>query len=508
MAASIANRIENAPVFDIWRAPDMSVLAAGRRAPATMPVEMFGATWNLITDLAEGAGAPVDYVAISFITAAASLIGGKRKIRPFSTSNWSEPCIVWSACVGDPSSNKSPAIDSATAPLRTLEADHARDHGSRLLQWEATVERAKAELAAWADNVKTAQKDGLGTPSKPPEAVIPDEPTRRRLLVMDATPEAIGSILSGNPSGTLHLRDELAGWLLSFERYSPGGREFWLEAFGGRLHVIDRKGSKGPLTIPFNGVSVLGGIQPEKLSDCLLSGSDDGLVARFLWAWPDPIEFRRPRVIADVGQLEDIYRRIDSLSWGVSNDGEVAAVTLALDPKASDLFEEWGRENNKGLEDCGLLYKGFCGKLKGLVLRLALTAEITSWAASDSDAEPRSVSLQTLAATIEFIESYAKPTALRVFGDAALPAVERNASTLARYILRHRLSSFNGRALRRTAGLPGLKDASAFNEALGLLEDADWLRKVGTRAGETIGRMSSDYMVNPSVLSNREAANG
>jgi len=508
MAASIATRIENAPVYDIWRSPDMSVLAAGRRAPSKMPVEMFGETWGLIADLAEGAGAPADYIAISFVTAAASLIGGKRKVRPFAESNWSEPCIIWSACVGDPSSNKSPAIDAATAPFRTLEADHARDHGDRLLHWEATVERAKAEQAVWADNVKTAQKEGLGTPSKPVEAVVPDEPVRRRLLVMDATPEAVGSILAGNPSGTLHLRDELAGWLLSFERYSPGGREFWLEAHGGRLHVIDRKGSKGPLTIPFNGVSVLGGIQPEKLSDCLLTGSDDGLVARFLWAWPDPIEFRRPRAIADIGRLEEIYRRIDGLSWGVSNDGGDIAVTLALDPKASDLFEEWGRENSKGLEDCGLLYKGFCGKLKGLVLRLALTAEIVSWAASDRMEEPRSVSLQTLAATIEFVEGYAKPTALRVFGDAALPAVERNASTLARYILRHRLATFNARSLRRAAGLPGLKDASAFNEALALLEDADWLRKVGTRAGESIGRTSSDYMVNPSFLSAKEVAHG
>jgi len=88
-------------------------------------------------------------------------------------------------------------------------------------------------------------KDHQGVPSMPEAAIVPDEPVRRRLLVQDATPEAVGAILAGNPSGTLHLRDELAGWLNSFDRYSPGGREFWLEAFRGSHHVIDRKGSKG-----------------------------------------------------------------------------------------------------------------------------------------------------------------------------------------------------------------------------------------------------------------------
>ncbi|WP_296538879.1 DUF3987 domain-containing protein [Rhizorhabdus sp.] len=458
---------------------------------------MFGTTWGLIAEIAEGSGAPVDYVALSYIVACASLIGGKRRVSPWG--GWSEPCIVWAACVGDPSSNKSPAIDATTGPFRMIETDHAASHDERLRQWEATVERAKAEQAVWVESVKQATKDNAGTPSKPIDAVIPDEPVRRRLMVMDATPEAVGAILSGNPSGTLHLRDELAGWLLSFDRYSPGGREFWLEAYGGRAHVIDRKGSKGPLRIPFNGVSVLGGIQPEKLSECLLSGSDDGLVARFLWAWPRPNQFRRPRSVADIYKLESIYRRLDGLSWDVANDGSNAPVTLELDPKAVDLFEEWGRDNDKGMDDAGALYKGFLGKLKGLVLRLALTAELSRWASSGFGQEPRSISVATLGATIEFVESYAKPTALRVFGDAALPVVDRNAATLARYIIKHGLRVVNARDVHKKYGLPGLKDTGAVSEALAALEDADWLRNVGKRAGETAGRPKADYAVNPAV---------
>src|SRR4029453_7082791 len=71
-------------------------------------------------------------------------------------------------------------------------------------------------------------------------------------------------------------------------------REFWLEAYGGRPYCVDRKGAKAPLLIPFNGVSVLGGIQPAKLASALLDSPDDGLVARFLWAWPGKVAFPRP----------------------------------------------------------------------------------------------------------------------------------------------------------------------------------------------------------------------
>ena len=497
--AASTTRLNNAETVNIWALPDMSVLSAGRRNPPPLPTDIFGSSWPLIADFAEGSGAPVDYVAIGFLTVAASLIGGKRRVRPYSTANWQEPCIIWSAVVGDPSSNKSPALDAVSNPLRLIEADHALSHGSDILRWETECERAKVEKAAWQENVKAAVKDNLGVPSMPETAIIPDEPVRRRLLVQDATPEAVGAILAGNPSGTLHLRDELAGWLNSFDRYSPGGREFWLEAFRGSHHVIDRKGSTGPISIEFNGVSVLGSIQPEKLASCLLNGADDGLVARFLWAWPDPVPYRRPRQIADEGKLREIYRWLDALPWGTGFDGRRVAVTIPLDDAAATLFERWTRGNQEGLEDAGSLYKGFCGKLTGLVLRLALTSALIDAAVSGSP-EPKTISARTLAAVCEFVDGYAKPSALRVFGDAALPIVERHAATLARYIRRHKMHRINAREMKRPPHrLPGMTEAGPLNAAIEFLTEANWLHPIGSRAGDNPGRKSADFAVNPAV---------
>ena len=117
-------------------------------------------------------------------------------------------------------------------------------------------------------------------------------------------------------------------------------------------------------------------------------------------------------------------------------------------------------------------------------------------------AEPKSISATTVASVAEFVDEYAKPAALRVFGDAALPVVERNAATLGRLILKNKLVKVNARDLKRAPykqHLPAMREAEPLNEALAFLVDADWLKPVGARAGETPGRQSSDYAINPAV---------
>ncbi len=489
-----------------WSVPDMTILTGGRTTPPVMPTDVFGSLWPLIRDLAAGAGAPVDYVAVGVLGVVASLVGAKRRVQPYTTTpQWQEPCVLWVAPVGDPSSNKSPAIDAATGPLRGMETELAERHKARLIGWQTENERAKAERAEWQAQVKAATKDGVATPSMPTAAVEPEEPQRPRLVVQDATPEALGEILAGNPNGTLHLRDELAAWLMSFDRYSPGGREFWLEAYGGRPHVIDRKSNKaGPLFVPFNGVTVLGGIQPEKLRECLLKTADDGLVPRFLWVWPDPILYQRPREIADTQQLERMYRRLLEIDAPRHEDGRYDPRVLLLADDAADVFEAWVRDNDAAVREAASLYKGFVGKLRGTVLRLALVVELMGWAANGGR-EPDTIRLETLVAVLGFVDDYAKPSALRVFGDAALPEEERNAAALARYIRKTKAQQINARDIRRSSGIATLKVAADVEAATEALTEAGWLRPAPSREGDTPGRSSKNFIVNPAV---HEVGNG
>ena len=500
-AATMKSAFENAEVVSLWAEPDMSVLTAGRRKAVPMPGDMFGDLWPMIEDFAEGAGSAPDYPALSLLSSAASLIGGKRKVQPYADiAQWREPAILWIAGVGDPSSNKSSGLECVMeGPLKRLEEAYAERHSNALRDHTGELERARAERAEWQESVKKATKDGLDTPAMPTFAVEPEQPQRRRMVVKDVTPEAMASILSGNPAGTLHYRDELSGWLASFDRYAPGGRQFWLEAYGGRSFVIDRKGQDGPLTIPFTGVSVAGGIQPDKMIP-LITGADDGLVARFLVSWPEPRPFSRPKRCGDSARLEAIYRRLDELDWAENEVGDKVARILTLSPAAADIFDEWAKGNETGIDDAGSLFKNFCGKLKGVVLRLSLVVELLKWA-DNGGAEPREVSAQTVGLAADFVDLYCKPMALRVYGDAAMSQSERNAAVVARYIRGLRLQKFNARSLRRGAGYPGPKKPDELDAALAHLVEGDWILPVAERDGDTPGRKAHNYIVNPKVLS-------
>ena len=481
-----------------WSPADLSILEEGRRKPPELPSAMFGSAWPELVKLAADKGAPTDYVALSWLAVSTALIGSKRRCLPYPGSSWEEPAILWLGLVGDPSHNKSPALDPFANILRRLEDEKADDHVDALNTWHADVERAKVEKVAWQDMVKAASKDGLPTPPLPEQAIEPDQPRRRRHFVQDATPESIGEILEGNPQGVLMVRDELAGWFSGFDRYNPGGRSQWLESFGGRQFTVDRKGAAKPLRIPYNGVNVIGGIQPGKLADCLLRVTDDGLAARFLFAWPNRPPFSRPTSSANIAGVENALRRLDALDWTTRDDGKRGAVLVPLDADAADVFDSCCRLYGDQEQDAGGLLKSFIGKLRGLTLRLALASELARWSWSGGP-EPQSISRGTLEAVADFVVDYAIPMAERVYGDAALPPVERNAATLARHIRRHKLRTINTRNLQRKDRLPGLSEAADIDPAIEALMEAGWLQADPQRKGATTGRQSRDYSVNPAI---------
>jgi hypothetical protein len=500
---AIARQLEEATDLNPWGTPDASILRAGRVVPPNFPKAIFGDLWGLIVDLANGASCAPDYVGVGLLAVAASMIGNKRRVRPFSTSHWEPPCILWAGLVGDASTNKTPGIRPILGVLKELEARYLEDLQSSWQQYETRAERAKMERKLWEKQVDEAAKAGDDTPPKPDAANDPEEPPRRRMNVRDVTPEVLGVILAANPMGTLHLSDELAGWFTSIDRYNSGGRPFWLEAYNGDEYAIDRK-HHPTLRIPFNGVSILGGIQPERLNELFLSAPDDGLVSRFLWAWPDPIPFHRPHKLADLGRLKGALERLDSLEFGVTSENKPCSVVLPFTDGAADIFERWIGENDAAIRESAGVYKTFLGKGRGTVLTLSNIAEHLAWA--DGGAlEPREISSKSIVDAIEFFETYAKPAAVRVLGDAALPPVERDAATIAKRIVRDKLTKINARDIYTRWAIPSLRLAQPVSDAIEQLVDADWLRPAPSRQGDTVGRAKKDFVVNPQV---HEIANG
>ena len=496
----VKNQIDNAQEYrpsDSWPDPDLTILVAGRREPPELPLEVFGDFWgDWIAGHAKNRSVPADYVAGALLASSSALIGNARWVSPWQ--GWNEPPILWIGEVGKPSSGKSPGQDAPLNLLRRIEADMAGDFPETLRAWETQRETAKAVRDQWQGDVKEATKKGVAAPDMPVNAVVLDAPVRPRIHVSDTTPEALGKLLAAHPRGLLFHRDELSGWLGNFDRYGGAGgdRAFWSEAFGGRPYTIDRIKHGEPILIPHLSVAVVGGIQPDRLRSMLTTGDDDGLPARFLFTWPEPVPPKRPRNDVDDRPALDAFRRLHAIRMTEDDQGRRCPLTVRLSGEAADLFQEWRLANHHDDVDAFGMYASHIGKLPGLTLRLALVLEYLKWSETGSP-EPETIGTEATGYAAHLIDEYFKPMALRVYGDAALPEAEHHAAGVARRVIKDKLTVVNARKIRRVWRIPGLATSTKINDALDVLIEADILRPAPSRLGDMPGRNRSDFEVNP-----------
>jgi len=109
-----------------WGEFDAALLDGGRPSVPAFPLEVLPPLWrDWARDTGRAAGAPVDYVALSLITAVAGLAGAGVRVQ--AGPGWQEPLVLWQALLGGASSGKSPAIASLRAILATLDAASGTD---------------------------------------------------------------------------------------------------------------------------------------------------------------------------------------------------------------------------------------------------------------------------------------------------------------------------------------------------------------------------------------------
>ena len=307
-------------------------------------------------------------------------------------------------------------------------------------------------------------------------------------------------ILAGNPKGTLNFRDELSGFLGSHGRYgSEADRPFYLEAYGGRSFAVDRVRRDEPIIVPRMTLSILGGIQPDRLETMLMKADNDGLAARFLFVWPEPLPPVRPQTDYDLSLLRHAFNRLDQLTMDLNEDG-AQPVTMALTESAASLHDQSRKALFAGHGNAPGLFGSFIGKIPGMALRVAATLSLLEWAAIGDQASPQTIDDDALSRTWRLFDGYFIPMALRVYGNESIPIAERHARAIANEILQRRDLMINARSIRREWGIPGLNTSKAVDDALKVLIDLDWVRAIDNRAGQSPGRTKKDYAVNPDVF--------
>ena len=461
-----------------WDDPDMLIIRAHRHPAPPLPLAIFRPFWrNWIEVAAASKGAPPDFVAMSLLAAAGTMIANARRASPWP--GWVEPPIIWQGNVGLPSSGKSPALDAITDIIDLLERELDSDFEDRRRDDLAARELSKVKREIWEAEVKTAVKKGLAPPDPPREVGPPPPPERKRLLTNNTTTERLAGIIATNDRALILFRDELAGWVGQMDKYGGNGadRAAYIEAYGGRPYVIDRVKDGASIRVPHFSVGILGGIQPDRLASMLLAGDDDGLAARFLFSWPDPLPPTRPHRAPDNLSALGALRWLLTLLPDQVNGAKLPRV-IPLTPAAVDRLHEW-RLTVAAMEDGAAgLFLSWLGKLPGMAVRIAITLECLWWSAQPlGTAEPTAISNAAVAAATELLNAYSIPMARRTFGEAALPEADRDAIALARWLLRQAPvpSIINARDLRHADALP-TREAERYDTALAELVLANWVK--------------------------------
>jgi hypothetical protein len=260
---------------------------------------------------------------------------------------------------------------------------------------------------------------------------------------MDTSTEELQRLLADNPRGLLHVCDELAGWLGSLDRYGGNGadRGFYLECWNGGSYVCDRVKFNGvALRIEHASLSIIGGMVPDRLREALAE-ADDGLPARFIFMWPEPVPIAPlcQRGAIDAAEhrhtLESAARRLHALKMGTDDHGQPAPIALRLDGVAAGLFDEQRQEQMQRARAASGLTGGWHGKNPGRLLRLAIVFEYLAWAAGDgSTPEPTRVSADAVVRAGGFID-YAAAMFERVMAGLAITRAQADAAQIARHFV-------------------------------------------------------------------------
>lgn len=458
----------------------------------------------VVEDISDRMQTPPDFAAASIIVALGACVGRRAHITPKAQdTSWERPGNLWGAIIAPPGFMKSPVQRAMTAPLAQIEDVWRAGFEAELSQYELQRVIEEQHYSAWKESVKAAYKKGASVPAQPANTAV--APKQKRLLLCDATFEKLHEILAANPAGVLVLRDELTGWLADLDRTGrEGERAFFLQAWNGdSSFTVDRIG-RGSIHVPAACVSLLGSIQPARLRSYLIDTvaggpGDDGLFQRFqVMVWPDPPRdwklVDRPADSVALATAEKVFFALSKLS-----PDNFVRVRFADD--AQQLFFAWLAKLENKVRIEGALHPALVShlaKYRSLMPTLAMNFALADRAASGTGiADDEIVPLEHAQQAVDLC-AYLESHAHRVYACIISPEA-RAARELARHIQSRDVpEAFRARDIYRR-GWTGLDTRDRADAALGVLEDADWIRAAQIAATESGGRPTEIWTVNPRV---------
>ena len=457
-----------------------------------------------------------DFATVSVIVVIASIIGAGCSIKPKKHDDWEVIPNLWGAVIAPPSKKKTPTMSEATALLDRIQAEYGKEFERNKSGADVDEIANQAILDDVKAKLKNAAKNGCESFQDLKAEYInltensEQEPTRRMFKANETSVQSMTVLQSKNPRGILVFRDELTGLLAKWE--TEAGQEertYYLQGWNGNGSYTDDKIGRGLTECKQICISILGGIQPDKLRRYLyqaMNGFNDGLMQRLqLAVWPDiPKEWTyidEPVIKAYKERAYNIMRSLaemDFIQHGAIKSEYDDRPYFRFDDAGQAIFIEWFTEleTKKIPEEENPLMVEHLSKFGKLMPSLALIFHCIDIADGKADGQVSAKGAQLAVEWCKYLESHAR----RIYAMAASPEHE-TAVRLASKIKSKSLSNPFTTKIVYDKGWHGLKIKKEVEAACSILIEENWLR-VQEKPRLVVGGRPPlpHYYINPALL--------
>jgi putative DNA primase/helicase len=412
-------------------------------------------------------GCAPDLLALPVLAVLSAGIGASRVVE--IKRSWREGATLFVAVVASPGQMKTPAANAARGPVLKRQAEKRQEFRAKKVEHEC-------EMREWKAQCRDSRSTGETEPPPPPE------PTMERTYADDTTVESLVGILEDNPRGVLIYKDELTGWVRGMDQYKAGGkgadRQHWLSIWSNQAIMVDRKSRQGdPTYVERPWVSLVGGIQPAMLPE--LGGSmQDGLLDRFLFAFPKHSHTDLSDVEIGVdteAEYASLYAKLSSLRMAEDEIGQEAPNVVPMSREARRLFKKIHDQIGREALEPGfpLRFQGVWAKMRGYLARISLILALCRCVEHN---EPEQVEEEDVKNATRIV-AYFKAHARRVYGKLRATTSEDLLAGEIRFFLQEHDGKWLGSATE-------LYEELEEREARGLPENADWLSRAVLSIGD------------------------
>ena len=312
---------------------------------------------DYVNEVASKKQIPIQFIASSSIVSIAGLLGNKACLEDDDRLVYP---ILWGMLVGDSGTGKTPCIDYPMGFIKEIDKQFIDVYSKEYADYRTTLDIYDIELKTLKTNLKDSndehKKESIKNHIIEFTKTKPIKPFSREICINKATKEALLSQISDDsPNGLILEIDELMDFINSITRAERiEDHQLYVEAYNGGSYK-SKTISRGTQCISNVTISIIGGVQTQRLIDFTNKYNGSGLLARFQLI---PIAEKKQRYYSDI-KLDfevksDYANLVNRLNKIPQRFNIVDNEKVTVEPKkyyytkeAKSLYIDWFNNNEK-----------------------------------------------------------------------------------------------------------------------------------------------------------------